>query len=62
MTVDRTMSMKTWEKLDRILWKIHRTAGTKNDMDLIKESDKAIFLLRNFSAQILIEDKRAGMC
>jgi hypothetical protein len=59
MTTDRTMSMKTWEKLDRILWKIHRKAWTKNDMDLIKESDKAIFLLRSFSAQILIEDKRA---
>jgi len=61
MTVDRTISMKTWEKLDRILWKIRRRAGTKNDMDLIKESDKAIFLLRNFSTHILIEDKKAGM-
>jgi len=58
MTADRTMSMKAWEKLDRILWKIHRKARTKNDMDLIKESDKAIFLLRSFSAQILMEDKR----
>jgi hypothetical protein len=62
MTVDRTMSMKTWEKLERILWNIHRRAGTKNDMDLIRETAKPSLLLRSFSAQILIEDKKAGRC
>lgn len=37
MTIDRTMSKKTWEKMDELLWKIHHRAEGANDLDTLKE-------------------------
>ena len=58
MTIDRTMSKKTWEKIDELLWKIHRRAERASDLDTLKESDQANALLRNLAGEILMEDER----
>jgi hypothetical protein len=59
MGIDRTMSKKAWEKLDGILWKIHRRAEGNKDMETLKESDRAIQLLRNLSQERLMEEDKA---
>ncbi len=53
------MSKKTWEEIDELLWKIHCRAERANDLDTLRESDRAIALLRNLSGEILMKDERA---
>ena len=60
MTVDRIMSNKTWERIDNLLWNIHRRAERARDLDTLKESDRAIALLRNLSMEVQMEDEKAG--
>ena len=60
MTIDRTMSKETRDKIDELLWKIHRRADRANDLDTLKESDRAIAFLGNLSLELLMEDERAA--
>jgi hypothetical protein len=60
MPIDRSMSLRSWGELDKTLWKIHGWAEKKRDRTLLKEADKAIFLLRYFFAEVFYENKKNG--
>ena len=60
MAIDRPMSSLTWKEIDDLLWKIHRRADKTKDLDTLRDSDRAIPLLKNLSLEIQMEDEKAG--
>jgi hypothetical protein len=57
--INREMSAKTWNAIDRRVAKIALRAAQNDDQDTYRDADMISALLRNLANEICMEDEKA---